>query len=168
MQRRPSIAPSDSANNPSASHTRRNPQNTKNRSKQLPYLESSLHFAFAIHWKDIKELSTLELGASSLDCNPWSITFMALVPISETLLQINCSINFYIYCALNRRFCEVFIKKFTSFVQWISNSRQSRSAKTINEKRVPSNNGDNILPNTPDFFRWRVGCVIVTFIFEWI
>ena len=43
------------------------------------------------------------------NCTPWNFTFMVIVPISEFALQINCSINFFVYCAINKRFKEVAI-----------------------------------------------------------
>ena len=150
MQRRPSIVPADSASNPSASHTRQTPQNREKLQQTVTLFGIMIAFCVCHSLRvilNIKELSTFDLSASLSGCNPWSITFMVLVPISETFLQINCSVNFYIYCALNNRFREVFIIKFTSFVQWISSSKQSRSAMTISEKRITSNNEDNTFPN---------------------
>ena len=61
---------------------------------------------------NVKELFDLENIKQSLalGCNPWSYSFMVMVPISETLLQINCSVNFFIYCGLNQRYKKVFFK----------------------------------------------------------
>ena len=58
---------------------------------------------------NIEELVNVEYIRQSVlkGCPPWNFTFMVIVPISETLLQINCSINFFVYCAINKRFYEV-------------------------------------------------------------
>ena len=58
---------------------------------------------------NIEELVNVENIRQSIknNCTPWSFSLMIIVPISETLLQINCSINFFVYCAINKRFKEV-------------------------------------------------------------
>ena len=60
---------------------------------------------------NIEELVNVEYIRQSIlnNCTPWNFSFMVIVPISETLLQINCSINFFVYCAINKRFKEVAI-----------------------------------------------------------
>jgi hypothetical protein len=50
-------------------------------------------------------------------CNPWSFTFLVMVPLSEILLQINCSVNFFVYCAFNKRFKEVTFSYARNFIQ---------------------------------------------------
>ena len=50
---------------------------------------------------------------------------VVLPPVSEVLLQINCSVNLFVYCVFNKRFKEVFmarIKQVTQFLHIVSPS----------------------------------------------
>ena len=42
----------------------------------------------------------------SKGCEPFGFWMQFAVPISQVLLQVNCSANLFIYCMLNKRFRE--------------------------------------------------------------
>ena len=78
-------------------------------------------------------------------CNPWSFAFLVMVPISELLLQINCSVNFFVYCAFNKRFKEVTISYVMNAVECCKKSDHS---SPVAVPYTSSHNGERIELNS--------------------
>ena len=74
---------------------------------------------------------------------------MIIVPISETLLQINCSVNFFVYCAINKRFKEVALNYMRSILG-LKRKSNIESATSRRETRGADSDQQNLKVETQE------------------
>ena len=99
---------------------------------------------------NIEELCNLEsLNQSiSVGCNPWSFSFMVRATICSTLLQINCSINFLVYCALNKRYKKVFLCYASNCCRCLTKLCRSTATRSKGNNYSQSDTAEKYVTNT--------------------
>ena len=99
---------------------------------------------------NIEEFFNLESMNQSISvgCIPWSFSFLVRVPICSTLLQINCSINFFVYCALNKRYKKVFMGYASNIYQSVTKLCRSTATTGKENNYINSATSEKYVTNT--------------------